>query len=293
MNYIYRLLENRIVILDGATGTELQKRGMPRGACPEQWCLENPKIIRAVHAAYKKAGANVIYTSTFGANRVKFADYGIRDVRAINKELARLARRAVGKGTLIAGDIGPTGKFVEPFGDLSFDEAVDIFKEQARGLLDGGVDLFAIETMIDIQEARAALVAVKELARTFTMVTMTFEKDGRTLNGTDPLTALITLQSLGADAFGANCSTGPSGMLEIIKGLKPYAKVPLIAKPNAGLPQLVDGETVFTMSAKEFGSFGKAFIKEGVNLLGGCCGTTPGHIRELAWKIRNAKTRPP
>jgi len=274
-------------------GTELQKRGMPDGACPEAWCLENPRVVSEVHADYKRAGADVVYTCTFGANRIKLSEYKIRNVREVNMELARLARRAVGKGVLVAGDIGPTGLFVEPFGDCSFEAAVNIYKEQVRGLLDGGVDIFAVETMMDIQEARAALIAVKELTKAFTIVTMTFEKGGKTLNGTDPLTALITLQGLGADAVGANCSQGPAGMLEMVARLKPYASVPLVAKPNAGMPELKDEKTVFSMDPREFASFGRAFISKGVNMLGGCCGTTPAHIRALAGRIKNAGTKKP
>ncbi|MDD5584768.1 MAG: homocysteine S-methyltransferase family protein, partial [Candidatus Omnitrophica bacterium] len=229
---LFSLLKKKIVLLDGATGTQLQKRGMPSGACPEEWCLKNPSVIRAVHADYFAAGADIVYTCTFGANRIKLGQYNINDVFTYNKKLALLARQAAGRNGLIAGDIGPTGKFVAPFGALDFEEAVNIFKEQVKGLLAGHVDLFVIETMMDIQEARAALIAVKELTDAFTMVTMTFEKGGRTLNGNTPESALITLQSLGADAFGCNCSTGPQAMLKIISKIKPIATVPLVAKPN-------------------------------------------------------------
>jgi len=283
-------LKNKILILDGATGTELQKRGMPAGVCPETWCLENPGAIHDIHAAYRAAGSDVVYTCTFGANRPKLQQYGVNDAKEINRQLARLARGAVGKGGLVAGDIGPTGHFVEPFGDLKFEEAVDIFREQVMGLLDGGVDLFVIETMMDIQEARAALLAVKELTGRFAMVTMTYEKNGSTLNGTDPVTALITLQSLGADAVGCNCSMGPETMVTFIEAMKPYATVPLVAKPNAGMPKLLGGETVFDMAPGSFASFGKQFAAVGVNLLGGCCGTTPEHIRALKTSLSDHKS---
>ncbi len=289
MKNIKNLLKKRILILDGATGTELQKRGMPQGVCPELWCLKNPKVIQAIHKDYKKAGSDIVYTCTFGANRIKLAQYGKHNIRQVNEKLAVLARRAVGKGTFVAGDIGPTGKFVEPFGSLKFEEAVNIFKEQAQGLLEGGVDLFIIETIMDIQEARAALIAVKELTDKFTIVTMTYEKSGKTLNGTDPVTALITLQSLGADAVGCNCSTGPEYMLDFIKLMKPYAKVPLVAKPNAGMPKLIKGATTFDMGTKEFAFHTKKFVSSGVNLLGGCCGTTPAHIKELKNRVKKLK----
>ncbi|MBN2688623.1 MAG: homocysteine S-methyltransferase family protein, partial [Deltaproteobacteria bacterium] len=247
------LLKKRILILDGATGTELQKRGMPAGVCPELWCIDHPEMIAGIHDDYLKAGSDIVFSCTFGANRIKLGQYGKSNVIDVNSRLAGIARQAAGKKGLVAGDIGPTGRFIAPFGDLVFDEAVDVFKEQVRGLRDGGVDLFIIETMMDIQEARAALIAVRELTDDFTVVTMTYERDGRTLNGTDPLTALITLQSLGADAVGCNCSTGPGEMIEFIEQMKSYATVPLVAKPNAGMPQLVGGQTVFTMEPDEFG----------------------------------------
>lgn len=291
---IKNLLTKKIFILDGATGTELQKRGLPSGVCPELWCLDNPQIIKDVHASYQKAGAQIVYTCTFGANRFKLQEYGVKeDVYSVNLKLAKLAKEACGRESLIAGDIGPTGLFIEPFGPLSFSEAVEAFKEQARGLIAGGCDLIIIETMIDIQEARAALLAVKELSDIFTMVSMTYEKDGHTLGGTPPQSALITLQSLGANAVGCNCSAGPEQMIDFIKMMKPYATVPLLAKPNAGMPKLKDGKTIFEMDAKTFASFGAGLAKAGANLLGGCCGTTPEHIRALARAISRKKPAVP
>jgi len=284
-----KLVNNKIVVLDGATGTELQKRGMPGGVSPEIWSLENPKVVSTVHADYQKAGSDIIYASTFGANRIKLKSYGNYDVGEVNKKLALIAKRAVGDKALVVGDIGPTGKFVEPFGPLKFEQAVEIFKEQVKGLLAAKVDLFGIETMMDIQEARAALIAVKELSDKFTMITLTYEADGRTLNGTDPLTALNTLQNLGADAIGCNCSAGPEQMIKLIKIMKPYARVPLIAKPNAGMPKLVKGKTSFDMSPDKFASFAKELVSAGVSLLGGCCGTTPEHIKKVKGKVSGLK----
>jgi len=257
------------------------------------WCLENPDVISNIHAAYRQAGSDIIYTCTFGANCFKLGHYHTQNVREINKDLALLARQAAGRDALIAGDIGPTGQFIEPFGSLPFEEAVEAFKEQALGLLEGGVDLFVIETMMDIQEARAALLAVKETCRCFTIVTMTYEKNGRTLNGTDPVTALITLQSLGADAVGCNCSGGPDMMVGLIAAMKPYAIVPLVAKPNAGVPRLVGRTTVFDMDAREFAAFGTKFAASGINMLGGCCGTTPDHIAALKESIKNEQPLAP
>jgi len=288
------LLKKKVALLDGAMGTELQKQGMTGGACPELWCLQNPQILRELHASYQKAGAQIIYTCTFGANRFKLKQYQAeKDVRRINIELARLARDTVGKDALVAGDVGPTGLFVEPFGPLPFEEAVETFREQIKGLLDGGCDLIIIETMIDIQEARAALLAAREAGAALTMVSMTYEQDGVTLGGTDPVSALITLQSLGADVVGCNCSTGPEKMADFIAAMKPYATVPLLAKPNAGMPKLQDGKTIFEMDPKAFAAFGRALVKAGANLVGGCCGTTPAHIRELAKATGRMKPAPP
>jgi 5-methyltetrahydrofolate--homocysteine methyltransferase len=277
---ILSLLRQRILILDGAMGTELHKRGLPSGACPEAWCLAHPEAVAEIHVAYREAGADIVFTSTFGANRLKMGQFGLTNVREANRALAEIAVRAAGGG-LVAGDIGPTGHFVEPFGDLPFEDAVALFREQAQGLLEGGVDLFVIETMMDIQEARAALIAVREISDLFCMVTMTYEKHGRTLNGTDPVSALVTLQSLGADAVGCNCSSGPEGLLGLIAAMKPHAIVPLAAKPNAGLPKLVGDATVFDLDAAGFAGFGGPLAAAGANLLGGCCGTTPSHIRAL------------
>jgi 5-methyltetrahydrofolate--homocysteine methyltransferase len=277
---ILSLLREKVLILDGAMGTELQKRGLPTGACPEAWCVAHPEAVAEIHSAYREAGADIVYTSTFGANRLKMGQYNLTNVRETNRSLAGIAVRAAGRG-LVAGDIGPTGHFVEPFGDLPFEDSVALFREQAQGLLEGGVDLFVIETMMDIQEARAALIAVREVCDLFCMVTMTYEKHGRTLNGTDPVSALVTLQSLGADAVGCNCSAGPEGMLGLISAMKPHATVPLVAKPNAGLPTLVGDATVFDMNAAGFAGFGGPLAAAGVNLMGGCCGTTPAHIRAL------------
>ena len=292
-NKIYKLINKKTIILDGASGTELNKRGMPGGACPETWCVENPKVISSIHSDYEKSGADIVYTCTFGANRVKLAQYNASNVFHINKTLASIARKSVSKNTLVAGDIGPTGNFVRPFGNMDFEETVNVFKEQIKGLLAGGVDLFVIETMMDIQEARAALIAVRELTDKFTMVTMTYEKHGRTLGGNDPASSIITLQSLGANAVGCNCSTGPIGMKKIISEMKPYAKVPIVAKPNAGMPKLIGQRTYFDMDPKNFAILGKELIRAGANIIGGCCGTTPGHIHELGKRVKHIKPKMP
>lgn len=278
-----KLFNNKIVILDGGMGTLLQKSGMPSGLCPEKWACENLDLIQSIQKDYTDAGANIIYTFTFGANPIKLSEYRLSDETcSINKTLAMAAKRAAGGRALVAGDISSCGSLLAPFGNIEFEEAVDSFKRQIKGLLDGGVDLFVVETMMDIQEARAALIAIKELCDLPIIATMTFEPNKRTLMGSDPVSALVTLQSLGADAVGCNCSAGPAEMVDIISQMKPYAKVPLVAKPNAGKPRFEKGKTVFEMDAEGFTSYAEALVEAGANALGGCCGTTPEYIRKLA-----------
>ncbi|MDP8253860.1 MAG: homocysteine S-methyltransferase family protein [Candidatus Kaelpia aquatica] len=286
---IESILKRRALILDGACGTSLYDMGMPSGVLPEIWCLENRDALRKLHKSYIEAGSDVIYSATFGANRIKLGDKKI-DIVGLNKKLALIAKDVAGSGrVLVAGDISSTGKFVKPFGELDFNQAVDIFKEQVKGLLEADVDLFVIETMMDIQEARAALIAVREMSDKFTIVTMSYEKSGRTLNGTDPLSALITLESLGASAVGANCSSGPLDMKSVILKMKDYTNLPLVAKPNAGMPKVIAGETVFDMSEDRFAKAGKDLILSGVSIIGGCCGTTSRHIAALKRELKGLK----
>jgi len=290
MNILTKLLEkNEILILDGATGTELAERGMPSGVSPELWVLDNPSSIKSVQNDYFNAGSDIVYSCSFGGNRIKLSQYteDLSAVFDINRKLAIISKEN-SHGGIVFGDMAPTGKFIEPFGDLAFSEAVDVYREQAAGLCEGGVDALVIETMMDLQETRAALLGAKQAAgQRPVVVTMTFDADGYTLNGTHILSALSIIQSLGADAFGCNCSTGPAEMLELIKIISPYSRIPLMAKPNAGLPKLIDGKTVFTMGAEEFASYSKQFIDAGVRIIGGCCGTTPNHIKKVKEALEN------
>ena len=288
-----KLLTEKIVILDGATGTELVKRGMPQGVCPELWILENPSAMIEIQQAYRAAGSDIVFVPSFGANRLKLEEFGLADRLAeINRSLAGLSRCAAGDG-LVFGDLAPTGKFIAPLGDIPFEDVVNIYKEQVVALLEGKVDGFVIETMMDIQETRAALLAVKESCELPVIVTMTFDEHRRTLTGSDPVSALITLQAMGADAFGCNCSTGPGDMLEIIKKIKPYATIPLIAKPNAGIPKLSAGKTVFDMCPESFAAYVPELAAAGINIMGGCCGSTPEHIRKMAANAACCKPLPP
>ena len=288
------LSAGNVILLDGATGTQLALHGMPQGVCPELWCLENPRAITEIQQAYAAAGSRIVYAPTFGGNRIKLAEFGLEDrLVELNQALLAISRKAVGDDVLVFGDLAPTGMFVEPFGPLAFDEAVRVYAEQVKALADAGADGFVIETMMDIQEARAALLAVKETVGLPVMVSMTFDENGRTLTGSDPVSALITMQSMGADVFGCNCSTGPGQMVEVIRTLKPYATIPLLAKPNAGMPKLVDGHTVFDMSPEAFAGHVEAFVDAGVNVLGGCCGTSPDHIAACSRAGEGLKTRLP
>ncbi len=287
------LIESGVIILDGATGTNLQKAGMPAGACPEQWILEHEDIMKQLQRSYVQAGTKILYAPTFTGNRIKLAEYGLEDQLAdMNTRLVRLSREAAGGKALVAGDLTMTGKQLYPLGGMQFEELVDIYKEQAKVLYDAGVDLFVAETMMSLQETRAAVIAIHEICSLPVMASLTFEADGRTLFGTDPQTAVVVLQSLGVDAVGLNCSTGPVEMAEIVEKMYAYANIPILAKPNAGMPELEDGMTVYRTSPEEFARAGRKLAESGAALLGGCCGTTPLHIKALASAVRDVQRLP-
>lgn len=281
------LVKNGPVILDGATGSNLQNAGMPVGVCPEQWILEHPQTMIDLQRAYVEAGTQILLAPTFTANRIKLEEYGLADkLVEMNQQLVAISKKAAGGKALVAGDITMTGQQLYPMGELQFEELVDIYKEQVKVVADAGVDLFIIETMMSLQETRAAVLAIRETCELPIMASMTYNEDGRSLYGTDPVTAVVTLQSLGADAVGMNCSTGPEEMLEPIRQTVEYAYVPVLAKPNAGLPELEDGVTVYKTTPEEFAEVGAKLIEEGVSIIGGCCGTTPAHIKALADKVK-------
>lgn len=281
------LVKNGPVILDGATGSNLQNAGMPVGVCPEQWILEHPQTMIDLQRAYVEAGTQILLAPTFTANRIKLEEYGLADkLVEMNQQLVTISKEAAGGKALVAGDITMTGQQLYPMGELQFEELVDIYKEQVKVVADAGADLFIIETMMSLQETRAAVLAIRETCDLPIMASMTYNEDGRSLYGTDPVTAVVTLQSLGADAVGMNCSTGPEEMLEPIRQTVEYAYVPVLAKPNAGLPELEDGVTVYKTTPEEFAEVGAKLIEEGVSIIGGCCGTTPAHIKALADKVK-------
>lgn len=275
------------IILDGATGTNLMAAGMPIGVCPEAWILEHKEVLLNLQRGYVEAGTNIVYAPTFTGNRIKLEEYGLADrITEINTELVRLSREAVGDKALVAGDMTMTGQQLFPLGELMFEELVEVYKEQASILDKAGADLFVVETMMSLQECRAAVLAIKEVSDKPVMVTLTYNEDGRTLYGTPPEAAVVVLQSLGVDVIGINCSTGPMEMIEPVKIMAEYATIPILAKPNAGLPELVDGETVYRMTPEEFAEAGAALVEAGAAIVGGCCGTTPEHIAALTAKVK-------
>ena len=265
------------VLLDGAMGTMLQKAGLKPGGAPEKLNLTAPAAVEAVHQAYASAGADILTANTFGATRRKL---GEDPVPYIEAGIA-LARKAAGAAKLVALDMGPLGALLEPFGEVSFAEAYANFAEAAEAGARAGADLILIETMSDLLEAKAALLAAKERTNLPVFVTMTFGADGRTFLGTDPAAAAVTLASLGADAVGLNCSLGPREMAPALEAVLQATRLPVVIQPNAGMPRLENGETVYDVDQEAFARCGAAFLEAGAAVLGGCCGTTPGHIRAL------------
>ena len=309
-----KLVGSKILFLDGATGSNLMKAGMPAGVCPEKWILEHEDIMENLQRKYVQAGSNILYAPTFTANRIKLEEYGLADqIEEINHKLVAISKRAAQGKALVAGDITMTGRQLAPMGDMEFEELVTIYKEQIGYLIDAGVDLLVVETMMSLQESRAALIAAKEICDQTAhdrgndlsaghdegadlqaghdlpvMVTMTFEKDGRSLFGTDARSAAITLESLGADAVGVNCGAGPAWMEEIVRQMASVTKLPVIAKPNAGLPALdADGNTFYDMDADTFAEEMRILANAGATILGGCCGTSPQYIEKLTESVNN------
>lgn len=271
------------LILDGATGTQLQKRGYAGDECAESWTLGHPQAILEIQRSYVEAGSRVIYAPTFGANRVKLEQHGIfGKVEEYNHALVNLSRKAAGDKAWVAGDLAPTGLMLYPLGTASFEELVEIYAQQAAALENAGVDLYVIETMMTVAEARAALLAVKSVSEKPVFVSFTCDEKGRTLTGSDVTAALQIMQGMGADAFGLNCSVGPEDMLVQLRRLREIARIPLLAKPNAGMPEIANGEAVYNCPPEEFSACLPEMAEAGVCIFGGCCGTEAGHVEALA-----------
>ena len=277
-----------IHIFDGAMGTMLQEGGLKPGGCPELMNLEQPDVVQKIHEAYIEAGATMIETNTFGASALKLDHYGLEDrVKEINEAAVKIAREASKGRAKIVGSLGPTGRFIVPLGDLEFEDAYRAFYEQAKALADAGADYLLFETCIDIQEMRAGLLAAKDATNLPIICQLSYSEDGRTVTGTDPQTATITLEALGADIIGVNCSLGPQELVPIVKTLAENCSVPISVLPNAGMPRLENGRTIFPMGPEEFASWGEKLVAAGATYLGGCCGTTPAHIKALAAAVKN------
>jgi len=277
------LLRERILIMDGAMGTLLQQRGMLPGQCPELFGVEHPDVLTEIHRQYLEAGADIIETNTFGGNCFKLAEYGLETrVEEINSEAVRVARQVVKGRALVAGCVGPTGKLLVPMGNVNFDDLYNAFREQVIALDKAGVDLISIETMSDIGEMRAALIAARQSSRLPVIANLTFESGGRTMMGTNPVTALIIMDALQPLAIGANCSGGAQELLPIIQTMAKYTRNFLSVEPNAGLPCLVQGNTVFPDTPEEMAEYALRLRDAGANIIGGCCGTTPQHIQAMA-----------
>ena len=284
---IKKLIGKELIIFDGAMGTMLQKKGLQLGQCPEIFNVENPEVIKFIHQGYIEAGAKVITTNTFGANEKKLRNTKY-SVEEIVKAAVKIAKDAIGeKEAYVALDIGPIGELLEPMGTLSFDEAYEIFKRQVLVGVENGVDLILLETMTDLYELKAAILAVKENCNLPIFATMTFESNNRTFTGCTPEAMVLTLEGLGVDALGVNCSLGPKELIPIVERITSISNLPVMVQANAGLPKIRDGKTVFDISTKEFAEGAETFFNLGVSIIGGCCGTTFDYIKEVKEKLNN------
>jgi methionine synthase I (cobalamin-dependent)/5,10-methylenetetrahydrofolate reductase len=281
-------LDTRVLVCDGAMGTMLYARGIFLNRSFDELNLTQPDLVAEVHQAYVRAGADLIETNTFGANRLKLDAFGLADrVHAINVQGAKIARHAARDQVYVAGAIGPLGLQVEPWGKIGVDEAEEIFREQARALVEGGVDLFVLETFRDVNEIGAAIRAVRSVCNLPVVAQMTTEEHGNSLNGVAPESFVPDLEALGADVVGLNCSVGPAAMLETLERMARVAHVKLSAQPNAGKPREIEGRNLYLCSPDYMASYARRFINSGVRLVGGCCGTTPDHIRAIKTAVRS------
>lgn len=275
--------KKHIRLMDGATGSNLMKAGMPRGVCTEQWVLKHPDAILALQSAYKAAGSDMVYAPTFCANRIALSGYGLQDdVSRMNRELVALSKKAVGSGVLVAGDMTTTGKPADPEDSDGYQQLLDAYREQAEALISAGADLIGVETMMGVNECVAAIEAIRSLGDIAVICTLSVQSDGKCYFDGSVFEAAEILEALGTDAIGVNCSTGPDQLESVIRTLKNTCTLPIIAKPNAGMPKISDsGEAVYSMEAGEFAQHMERLVEAGASLIGGCCGTTPEFIEAL------------
>ena len=275
--------QNHIRLMDGATGSNLMKAGMPRGVCTEQWVLAHPDALLSLQRAYQDAGSDMVYAPTFCANRIALAGFGLEgEVRRMNRELVALSKQAVGSGVLVAGDMTTTGKPADPEDSEGYQALFDTYREQAQALIDGGADLLGVETMMGVNECIAAVEAIRSLGDIAVICTLSVQSDGKCYFDGTVFEAAEVLQALGVDAIGVNCSTGPDQLESVVRALHEMVELPVIAKPNAGMPRILEtGEAVYSMQADTFAAHMERLVEAGASLIGGCCGTTPEYIRAL------------
>ena len=283
-----QLAEQRVLVLDGATGSCLRSAGMPVGVSTELWALEHPDVIRSLQRDYVNAGSDIIYAPTFSANRLGLSMHGLEDrLAGINAGLVALSREASGGRALVAGDLTTTGRALEPKGDMTYQQLLDVYAEQIDVLSHAGVDLLVAETMLSIDETMAVVEAAHSVCDLPVMCSMTLEADGQLLFGGSAVDAVESLQALGAAAVGLNCSVGPDQLESVVSSMKAVASVPLIVKPNAGMPVMDEhGVAHYSMTPADFAAAMKKLLWRGARLVGGCCGTSPEYIRALSAAIR-------
>ena len=279
-----------VILLDGATGSNLRAAGMPVGVSTEAWVYDHPEVILELQRAYVDAGSDIIYAPTFMANRIGLQMHGIENrLRELNTGLVKLSKQAADGRARVAGDITTTGKPLEPIGTLTYQMLYDLYREQAEALAEAGADLLVAETMMTIEECACAIEAARSVCDLPVMCSLTMEADGHLLFGGSAAEAVETLQAAGATAVGLNCSVGPDQLEAVVRGMKAVAEVPVIAKPNAGLPVMDDkGQAHYSMGPEAFAEAMLRLIDAGASVIGGCCGTTPAHIRALRDRLNRA-----
>ena len=279
----FQKLAEKVTLLDGATGSNLFIMGMPRGICSEDWILDHPDVLIELQKAYVEAGSQILCAPTFGANRFNLSSYGLgAQVEEMNHELVKISKKAVDGKAYVAGDVTAIVKMIGMSPEATYEKAMERYKEQMRYLVDAGVDVILMETMTSMDEAMAALEAAQQVCDLPVLCSMTIDADGSIYAGGHIFEAAETLQEMGADAVGINCSVGPEQLVSIVEGLNQRLHIPMIVKPNAGMPKISDtGEASYDMTPERFGKSMKVLLEKGAKIVGGCCGTTPDYIREL------------